>query len=285
MNFKTNNKYYISGNFITNNMKKILIYLIITILSATFVFAQQDSLSFKLITRFIIDANNFKTDKQGNIYVINNNELKKYNNEGAFLNSFSTENNYKITSIDISNPLKIMLFIETSNNIIFLNQTLNKINNIFLYNHDIYSPQLVCNSLRGGFYIYDNTEYNVFYISNNEKNQIKIDFFNNNFQPNFIQEDNNKLYLNYPDTGIVVLNNFFFEENFIPIKEIRNAQIKENNISFFDKKTSQIVIYNSKKKNVYKLKLPIKESDDARIEQDLLFILKKKQIFIYQFWK
>ncbi len=266
-------------------MKKNLIYLIINILYIATCLAQQDSVQFKFIRSFAIEANNLKTDEQGNIYVINNNELKKYNSQGLFLNSFSTKNNYNITSIDVSNPIKIILFIKENNNIIFLNQTLNITNTIFLYNYDIYSPQLVCNSMRGGFYVYDNMEYSLFYISNNKNEQIKIDFFNNKFELNYIQENNDKLYLNYPDTGIIVLDNFFFEEDFIPIKKIKNIEIKEQNILFFDIINLKLTIYNLNKKNIYNLNLPIQNANDAKIEQNLIFILKKNQIFIYQFWK
>ena len=266
-------------------MKKNLIYLIINILYVSTCLAQQDSVQFKFIRSFAIEANNLQTDEQGNIYVINNNELKKYNSEGLFLNSFSTKNNYNITSINVSNPIKILLFIKETNKIIFLNKTLNIINTMFLYNYDIYSPQFVCSSVRNGFYVYDNSEYSLFFISNNKNEQIKIDFFNNKFELNYIQENNNKLYLNYPDTGIIVLDNLFFEEDFIPLKKTKNVQIKEKNISYLNTTNSEITFYNYKKKYIYNLNLPIKNVNDAKIEQNLIFILNKNQIFIYQFWK
>jgi len=268
-----------------NKMKKSIIYLIISILHVIPCLAQQDSIKFKYITSFEIESNNFITDEYGSIYVINNNELKKYNSEGLFLNSFSTANNYNITSIDVSNPIKIIIFTQENCNVIFLNQTLNIIKTIILYDYNIYSPQLVCNSFRDGFYVYDNTDYSLLFISNNKSEQIKIDFFDNNFEPTYIQEYKNKLYLNYQDTGIIVLDNYFFEENFIPIKKNKKFQIKEQKISFFDVENSKLIIYNLKIKKNYNINLPIQNANYARIEQDLIFILKKKQIFVYQFWK
>ncbi len=263
---------------------KIFIYIFITLFLVTKIsVCQQDNQMFLFENDFFIDANNFKTDKHANIYAINNNELKKYNSKGVLLNSFSTSNKILITDIDVSNPLKIMLFLQNSNSIIFLDNSLNIINSIILDDYEIYSPSIVCNSVSGGFYVYDNIETELFYISNKmKKNSTRGDYFNGNFEPNFLKEYNNKLYISYPDTGIVVLNNFLFQENFIPIKISQNAQLKNNNISFYYKPANEFIIYNQKENSNLKLDIPILEADNVTVEQNFMFILKNKQLYIYK---
>jgi hypothetical protein len=80
------------------------------------------------------DIVEFSVDNLGNIYVINSdNQLKKLNSRGDSLAVFNDVRRYgKIGSIDVTNPLKILVYYRDFTTIIELDRFLNIINTIDL---------------------------------------------------------------------------------------------------------------------------------------------------------
>ena len=94
--------------------------------------AQQDTL--KLLTTITGDIADFTVDNLGNIYILNrDNQLKKINLQGDSMGVFNDVRQYgKISYIDATNPLKILLFYKDYGNVVALDRFLNVRNTISL---------------------------------------------------------------------------------------------------------------------------------------------------------
>ena len=233
-----------------------------------------------------IDAQNFTTDNFGNIYVINQSELKKYNSDGKLTHTYSNNNNGIISSIDVSNPVRILFFYQEYYSLIFLDNTLSPISDFQYFDINIYEPVLVCSSVQNGFWIFENTNNQLIHFTENYKknNSIRINLFEKSFEPNFILERNNQIYINYPDTGIVVYSNLCNFQKIIQIKNLINFQITEENLLYFDTLKQAITVYNFKQENLFDIDIPRKEKKtNARIEQDRLYFLIGNLLYIYRF--
>ena len=233
-----------------------------------------------------IDAQNFTTDNFGNIYVINQNELKKYNSDGKLIHTYSNNNNGNITSIDVTNSFRILLFYRDYYSFIFLDNTLSPISDYQYFDFNIYEPQLICSSVQNGFWIYENIEKKLIHFTEKffKNNSTRINLFKKSFQPNFLLERNNQIYINYPDTGIVVYSNLCDFQKIIPIKKQSNFQITENNLLYFDTLKQFITVYNFERESFSNIDIPrIEKKTNARIEQDKLYFLIGNLLYLYKF--
>lgn len=240
-----------------------------------------------LIKKIEVPSENFTTDNLGNIYVTQENELKKYDSNGELLYTFSNNNYGNIETIDVSNSLRVLVFYADFNSIIFLDNTLSPITDFILLEEiDIFEPKLLCSSVQNGFWIFENTNNQLIHFTENYKknNSIRINLFEKSFEPNFILERNNQIYINYPDTGIVVYSNLCNFQKIIQIKNLINFQITEENLLYFDTLKQAITVYNFKQENLFDIDIPRKEKKtNARIEQDRLYFLIGNLLYIYRF--
>jgi hypothetical protein len=103
------------------------------------------------------DIVNFSVDNLGNIYVINNdNQLKKLSPRGDSLAVFNDVRRYgKIGSIDVTNPLKILVYYRDFTTIIELDRFLNIINTIDLRIHDILQAKAVGLAYDNNVWVFD----------------------------------------------------------------------------------------------------------------------------------
>ncbi|MFN7013928.1 MAG: hypothetical protein ACK4ON_06630, partial [Bacteroidia bacterium] len=75
---------------------------------------------YRLINSIDTKADAFTSDNIGNFYLYNKNEILMYDSTGFLKNRFSDKSLGKITSVDVRNPLKIVVFFEDLPAIIFL---------------------------------------------------------------------------------------------------------------------------------------------------------------------
>jgi hypothetical protein len=218
----------------------------------------------------------FTTDNLGNIYTIKDEELIKYLSSGKFFGRYSNLQLGSISSVDATNPLKILLYYRDFQQIVFLDNQLSK-------NSDIVSLQdlgyeqtdLVCASNNNSFWIYNKQNNELIRFNENSK---KIAATGNlkqvlsaNLNPNFLTEHNGYLYLNCPETGIYVFDIFGTFSKIISLKNLKNFQVDDEIIYF--KKDSNLCSYN------YKLF----EEVCKKIQNNPIQIVFRKQKIYYGF--
>lgn len=110
----------------------------------------------------------FEIDALHNIYLVNNTQIKKYNAQGKFLCEFQDALQGSIATVDVKNPMKILVFYKELSTVVFLDQYLTKISAFTdLYNKTNREPELVCTANDGGLWIYDQIANQVIKVNKN----------------------------------------------------------------------------------------------------------------------
>jgi hypothetical protein len=209
-------------------------YILISITFTCFSFIRKDEIK-PLVIKTKFDF--FTTDNIGNIYMIKEDELVKYLPSGKFFMRYSNLKLGNISTVDATNPLKIVLYYRDFQQIIFLDDQLSENSDVVSLEKLGYEQtELVCASNNNSFWIYDkqNNELNRF-----NENSKKITSTGNlkqilqrDLSPNFMLEHNGYLYLNSPETGVYVFDVFGAFSKVISIKNLRQFQVSENIIYY-----------------------------------------------------
>ncbi len=201
-------------------------------------------------------ANFIDIDSQGNIFLVNDIELLKYNQEGKLLYRYSNAINGSITSIDVTNPLRILVFYKESNAIIYLNQQLAKITDaIQIDDLSGIEATIVASSSKGGFWAYDALTMTLLFFDNNrimQKQSVNLAGYLNGEEPLYLVEQLQSIYLQTKNK-ILVFDIYGNLIKTLPFSSINKIRVVENSLHALD--TSGIVNYNllSKEKTVFSL--------------------------------
>lgn len=137
-------------------MKRISVILSLVLLVSMTVSAQDDT-TFKLVKVITGDIAAFTVDNLDNLYILNSrNQLKKLNANGDSAAIFNDVRKYGQASlIDVSNPLKILLYYKDFATIVVLDRFLNIRNSIDLRQQNILQVKAIGQSYDNKIWLYD----------------------------------------------------------------------------------------------------------------------------------
>jgi hypothetical protein len=129
------------------------------LLIAAAAIAQSDT-SFHLVRTIRGDIVSFTVDNLDNVYILNSrNQVKKLNANGDSVAVFNEVRRYgKASLIDVSNPLKVLLYYEDFATIVVLDRFLNMINTIDLRKQNIFQAKAICQSYDNKAWVYDEVQ-------------------------------------------------------------------------------------------------------------------------------
>lgn len=111
--------------------------------------SQPDEILLKTLSQQV------QIDVLGQIYVVNHTEVTKFNSDGTFLYRYSNSLAGNIYSIDVENPLKVMLFYKEANLILFLDAQLAEIGSVVaISSFSNFEAEAGCSSATGNFWLY-----------------------------------------------------------------------------------------------------------------------------------
>jgi hypothetical protein len=200
---------------------KLLLTFILSAITILFPIAES--------TEFIVDGKLMSIDKLGNIFTGKKDVLYKYSNQGKLLNSYSNKLLGNITTLDVNNPLRYLVYYQDIGQVVFLDNTLSLHNEVVLEDHGFDQTTLACSSNNDAFWVYDAMEFRLLKLDEqvkivqNSGNIIQLLGFQ--IKPNFILEANDKVYLNDPNHGIFVFDIYGSYIKKIPIKDLSKFQI------------------------------------------------------------
>jgi len=180
------------------------------------------------------------SDNLGNIYVLAKSSLMKYDAEGNFQCSYTELKDGLITNIDVSDPLKIIIFNADFGKIKFLDNKLSlKKDPVSLSDLGYNNASLVATSYDNGFWLFDPlsnqlVRFDVNLQMTQQSGNIS-DLIGHEFKPDFMVEYNNMVYLNDPLYGIFVFDRYGTYMKTIPVKNIPAFQIFSDRIFYLDK--------------------------------------------------
>ncbi len=224
------------------------------------------------------------TDNLGNLYMIVNNELRKYDSDGNLLKTFSDKSHGSLASIDVSDPLKILLFYHDFRQVVFLDNMLSIKNDALLIDDlEILQPLLVCSSYDNGFWIYDQQDFQLIRFDKNLQKSYESGNISQltgiEIKPNFLAETRGNVYLNDPENGIIIFDKYGTYAKTLPIKNLSSFQIIDDNILYST--DTSLIRYNFKTFEQQSMSLPVKNIINARYEKGRLYIQDSNSVKIY----
>ncbi|MFT4203718.1 MAG: hypothetical protein QM610_07345 [Chitinophagaceae bacterium] len=155
----------------------------------------------------------FSVDNLGNVYALSlsGNQLKKMAPNGDSLGIFNDVKQYgNIYGMDVSNPLKLLLYYRSFATIIVLDRFLNNINKIDLRQAGILQAKAVCQSYDNQVWVFDQQECKLKKVGENCKMLFSSDdfrvIFNLPFNPTTIVDHDGSLYLYDEAQGWTVMD-------------------------------------------------------------------------------
>ena len=198
----------------------------------------QQSSKYKLLE--VPKNNQIEIDQYGYFYIIDQDNLIKYDSEGHTLYHYSNKLLGNIDQIDISNPLRLLLFYKDQGLIIVLDNTLSQQKEpISLNELGLYQTSCIANSnFDNGIWLYDidvNEIIKINHLSevNYRSGNLSVLIPNMEFPILNLKEKNRKLY-------VVTRNKIFVMEQFgsllsvITLSAEKGLIIKEKNIITYD---------------------------------------------------
>ncbi|MBO4615438.1 MAG: hypothetical protein J5709_10020 [Bacteroidales bacterium] len=187
-------------------MKKLFASLIVVALSLAAV--AQDA----VVLSADVDASFVDVDRLGNIYLVKDNVVRKYDREMNFVCSYDNYPAGSMSSLDVSNPFKVIVFYSEFNKLIYLDSKLSELRSpILLDDAGLYNTKVVCTSSYGGFWVFDEQNSCVRRVDGNiEVSQQGTNIYDKLGDADVIamRESINYLFLFADDGKIIILDKF-----------------------------------------------------------------------------
>lgn len=222
-------------------MARIIFIICLIFFNAEISSAQLDTLLNLKQQNFIEGAySNFYVDNLNNIYLLNkDNQLKKLNANG---DSVAVSNSLKkfgdIYSLDVSNPLKIVVYYKDFSTVVILDRFLSNLNTIDLRKFGILQAQAVAQSYDNNYWVFDAVDNKLKKIDDNGNLLLETpDFrtiFNESFSPEKIIDNNGFVYLYDAKQGWLIFDYYGAFKQIIPQAGLKNIQVIKNELYGFD---------------------------------------------------
>jgi hypothetical protein len=230
----------------------------------------------------------FYIDNLNNIYLLTkDNQFKKLNNKD---DSVAVSNALKkygdIYSVDVSNPLKIVVYYKDFSSIIILDRFLSTRNIIDLRRYGILQAQAVAQSYDNNYWVFDAVENKLKKVDDNGNNLLQTpDFrtiFNEGFSPEEIIDNNGFVYLYDAKKGWMIFDYYgAFKQN-IPQPNLKNVQVIKNDLYGFDS-AQNIHRYNTQtfKETIYHFNTKITGVIKFQLNRNNLFVLANDGLYVF----
>ena len=242
--------------------------------------------SFTLISTYDTKANSMAVDNFGSFYTASDNGVLKFSPEGKFLYRFDEFRYGKIGMIDVSNPMKMLVFYPDFMTVVILDRFLAPLNTYNFFELGYQNISAIASSTDGRLWFYDNIEFKLKKLDEagkvmRESQQLNV-VMEQAPNPNFMVEHDNKVYLNDPAIGIMVFDIFGSYEKTIPLKGLKKFQVLQDQIIYYE--NNQLSSYNSFTLELKSLALPDTAAVSlAVLEKNRLGIMKKERVDFYKY--
>jgi hypothetical protein len=248
----------------------------------------QTDTSFKPLKKIKGDIVSFAADNFDNVYLLNSSDqLKKLNDKGDSVAVFNNVRKYgKVAQIDVSNPLRILLYYKDFSTVVILDRLLNIRSTIDLRKQDIFQVQAICLSYDNKIWLYDEFEHKLKKIDEDGKVLFATSDFRQLFDEAFsfstICDQDGLLYLYDRTKGVYVFDYYGALKNIFSITGYNNFRTVGKFIT--GTRNDTLMRYQPSNLLFQEVKLP----ESFRKAQSILFTatkayaLKKDELEVYQ---
>ena len=190
------------------NYKAVPLFFIFFFISLSPVLCQ-----YEFIGQMNLNKSSAKVDPLGNIYSFDDHEIIKYSEMGESPMSFSSTAFGSIYDIDVSNPLRILVFFKDFQQILFLDQSLSPIGQtISLTDLDLNQVSEACSSPQNGFWVYSGSAYQLIHVNQNlskDFTSLRFDrFVNEPWNLLSMEEENGMVFLGFKKNDMLVMDRY-----------------------------------------------------------------------------
>ena len=209
-------------------MRPVLTFL--CFLMMLFAHAQKDS-AFLLVRTYSGDIAGAAIDNLDNLYVVSSTgQVKKFNNRGDSVGVFNGVRNYgKLQAIDVTNPLKPLLFYKDFSTVVILDRLLASRTSLDLRRHNVLQPTAIGLSYDNNIWVFDQYDNKLKKLDEAGNSLLETtDFrqlFNQTVTPQKIINDNGLVYLADSAAGVFVFDNYGAFKRKITLNNWRNLDV------------------------------------------------------------
>jgi len=228
-------------------------------------------------------------DALENIYVLTPDfQLMKMNNEGKILSTFNDVKKYGTPSfIDVSNPLKNLIFYKSYGIIVTLDKLLTFRNSINLRNKQLFNVPAIATSYDNNIWLFDGANLKIKKLDDVGNTIIEgqeLTLFGDNIPEHVEMLANEKQLLLYDEhKGFYCFDwNGTFKDNVIPFLNWKNVGFSENSIYGFS--GNKLLTYEWKSLNLKEFELPegLSDNNKMKVVNRKLYVLTDDGIRIYE---
>jgi hypothetical protein len=242
--------------------------------------------SFSFVASVAVKAELMAIDNFSNFYLVSEKKIQKYGSDGKYLFPYEEFRYGKIGAVDVSNPMKILVFYPDFSTVVTLDKFLSPLTTYNFFTMGYQNITAVASSVDGRVWFYDNVDFKLKKVDESgkifrESQPINV-LLEESFNPNFILERDTKVYVNDPEVGILVFDIYGSYSKTIPIKGLRKFQVLQEQIVFFEE--AKLKSYNTFTLETKSLTLPDTVNvKQAVLEKDRLGILKNDRADFYRY--
>jgi len=260
--------------------------IILCVLVMQHVSAQRAS-DFVLSRTIEGDLAGFTVDNLGNIYVLNNaNQLKKLSPAGDSLAVFNDVRRFgKVSFVDVTNPLKIVVYYREFTMIIELDRFLNIVNTIDLRKLNILQAKAVGFSYDNNVWVYDELDAKLKRVADDgslvdQTTDFRL-IFDSAPDPSILRDQGGYVYLYDTVKGVYIFDHYGALKNHITLPGWKDFDVLDKNMLGRD--THSFFRYQQGTLDMQEEPIPAYALDalQVRITPAAIYVLKKTGLEVY----
>jgi len=260
---------------------KLLLFAMLTMFVSS-AFRTEDVILIKTIP---VKADFITSDLMHNLYIVQHKKLEKYDENGTLLNSFDHKQYGLITTVDVTNPLKILVYYKDFNMIVFLDKTLSISGSpILLDKLGIEQSSAACTSYGNAFWVYDHTlsrlvRFDKNLLIQNQSNNVTLE--SGQLEPVFMTERNNILYIADTAKGVLLYDNYGAYSKTIPLKGLNYLNFDDNQMFYLQ--SDSLKSLNLMDFSQETIALPDKNVKIVTTSKNYLYAMYEDNVSIYKY--
>ncbi|MFO8086736.1 MAG: hypothetical protein R6T91_02870 [Bacteroidales bacterium] len=222
---------------------------------------------------------NFFADALGNFYTLKDHTICKYNPKGKKIHEYSDFMRGEISWLDVSNPLKILVYYKDFDMLIFLDNYLSPSSKpISLSEHDIASSSTAGLSHDNGIWVFDHAAAHLIRLNHtlNKTHESGNISLSENEKVQFIHQNNQDVLL-VTNQRVFLFDQFATYKKHLPLPDYQ--AITWGNQSVVYQYDNQLTIYNYKTEKVTSIPFEEPAVQHLRLQNNTLYYHNKQGIF------
>lgn len=226
-------------------------------------------------------------DVLNNIYLITaGNQLKKYNPRGDSMAVFNDVKKYgNPTLMDVSNPLKVLLYYKNYSTVVMLDRLLSPRNTINFRQQNIFSVKAIATSYDNNIWLFDEQDYKLKKIDEEGKLlQESTDWrviMDVAPSPVSIIDNNNFVYLYDPARGFYIFDYYDTYKNNLPFQGWKNIAVSAGKITGMKGNQLHSYVIESLNDKTYNIPPFFRNYISIKAVNGKVYVLKENALEIY----